>query len=180
MPGVVRTRVGYAGGSAENPTYRNLGGHAETIQIDYDPTQISYEDLLKVFWASHSPTAQPYSRQYASIVFYHDDEQKRAAIETKERQATERGNPIYTEVVPFTAFHLAEEYHQKYRLRSSPQFMDEFRAMYPDPNDLVNSTAAARVNGYLSGYGTSEALEAELDSLGLSAEAGEKLLKRVP
>ena len=68
---MIRTRVGYAGGTTNNPTYRALGDHAETIQVDYDPTQISYEELLEAFWTSHSPTSRPWSRQYASIIFYH-------------------------------------------------------------------------------------------------------------
>lgn len=71
---MIRTRVGYAGGSKENPTYYSLGDHSETIQIDYDPTQISYGQLLEVFWNSHNPTYEPWSRQYMSIIFYHSED----------------------------------------------------------------------------------------------------------
>ena len=171
----MRTRVGYAGGTAENPTYRNLGDHTETIQIDYDPTQISYHELLDLFWDSHDPTRPAWSRQYMSIIFFHNDEQKKLAIETKERQEVKTGRKVSTEIVPIPAFYLAEAYHQKYSLRNNGGFMAEFRAIYPDDAGFVASTAAARVNGYLGGNGTLEALRSELASLGLSPEASQEL-----
>jgi peptide-methionine (S)-S-oxide reductase len=167
--------VGYTGGPEPHPTYRDLGSHSETIQIDYDPTQITYEQLLDVFWSNHSPTSRPYSRQYASIIFTHDDEQERLALETKAREGVERGQTIYTEIVPFTKFWLAEDYHQKHALRQNRDLMAQFTAMYPDPNDFVNSTAAARVNGYVGGHGALAQFEAEIDDLGLSAEARQYL-----
>ena len=172
---MVRTRVGYAGGTTQDPTYRSIGDHSETIQIEYDPTQVSYADLLGVFWESHNPTSRPFSRQYMSIIFYHNEEQKRLALETKEREAGARGT-IYTEIVPASQFYLAEDYHQKYRLRQARDLMREFKAIYPREEDFVNSTAAARVNGYLGGHGTSAVLAAELDDLGLSPAGGERLL----
>ena len=172
---MVRTRVGYAGGAKENPTYYSLGDHAETIQIDYDPARISYAELLDLFWAAHSPTSRPWSSQYASIIFYHDAEQKRLAEESHEREAARRGAPIYTEIEPFTRFYLAEDYHQKYRLRGDRALLAEFQAIYPDLDGLVASTAAARVNGYLGGNGSLAQLEAEIDELGLSPEAQARL-----
>jgi len=175
---VVRTRVGYAGGSSNNPTYYNLDGHSETIQIDYDPTKIAYEDLLEVFWDSHHPTAQPYSRQYMSIVFYHTEEQRRLAIESKEREESRLGRNIVTEIIPFSDFYLAEDYHQKYYLRQEADLLTELRAIYPKIEDFISSTAVARLNGYVSGYGTPETLEEELSSLGLS-EAGQKRLLEI-
>jgi len=172
---VVRTRVGYAGGSSSNPTYYNLDGHSETIQIDYDPTKVTYEELLEVFWDSHYPTAQPWSRQYMSIVFYHNEEQRRLAIESKELEQSQLGRDIATEIIPFSAFYLAEDYHQKYYLRQEAGLVRELIAIYPDISDFIDSTAVARLNGYVGGYGTPETLEKELNSLGLS-EAGEKSL----
>ena len=173
---MVRTRVGYAGGSKEDPTYYNLGDHSETIQIDYDPRQISYEELLNIFWESHRPT-RPTSRQYASIIFYHDDDQKQLALATKAREETKQGGAIHTEISPYTAFYLAEGYHQKYRLRQVEDLVFAFSAIYSDLGDFVNSTATARVNGYLGGNGTLEQLEREIDQLGLSPEEREKLLE---
>jgi len=176
---VVRTRVGYAGGTTENPTYYHLGDHTETVQIEYDPTQVSYQELLDVFWAGHDPTRPAASRQYASIIFYHNEEQRRLAQESKERQEARCGCRLYTEIVPATEFYQAEDYHQKYRLQQSSEFMSEFKAIYPDNSDFVNSTAAARVNGYLGGYGTLADLQAEIDGLDLSPAARQRLLDMV-
>ena len=84
MPGIVRTRVGYAGGTTVNPTYRNIGDHAETIQIDFDPTVMTYEELLATFWASHNPIRLKLRRQYMSAIFYHDASQRDAALASKD------------------------------------------------------------------------------------------------
>jgi peptide-methionine (S)-S-oxide reductase len=113
-----------------------------------------------------------------SIIFYHDEEQKRLALETRSREAANRNARLYTEIVPYTEFYLAEDYHQKYRLQHEQDLMGEFRVIYAETADFVNSTAAARVNGYLAGYGTSEALEEEIDMLGLS-EAGVTKLRQI-
>jgi peptide-methionine (S)-S-oxide reductase len=176
---VIRTHVGYTGGTTENPTYYNLDGHTETVQIEYDPSRISYQELLDVFWTGHNPARQASSRQYASIVFYHNEDQRRLAQASKEQYETQCDCQVYTEIVPAATFYLAEDYHQKYQLRQSPTFMDVFADIYPDPVDFVNSTAAARVNGYLGGYGTLANLQAEIDDLGLSPEAQEALLEIV-
>ena len=175
---MVRTRVGYAGGTKENPTYMSLGDHSETIQIDYDPTRISYAELLEIFWQSHNCTSRAYSRQYMSIIFYHDEEQRKLAEESREREEARRGVPIVTEIKPASGFTLAEDYHQRYRLQGTPYLIEEFQSMYPD-GGWVDSTAAARINGYLAGYGSQSELSTGLDSLGLSPEAGEQLLRTV-
>jgi len=175
---VVHTRVGYAGGNSDDPTYYNLDGHSETIQIDYDPSKVTYEQLLEVFWDSHHPTAQPWSRQYMSIVFYHNDEQRQMANSSKEREEARLGRNIVTELIPFSGFYLAEDYHQKYYLRQEPVLVKELSAIYPDNSDFMDSTAVARVNGYVGGYGTSETLEKDLNSLGLS-EAGQMRLVKI-
>ena len=179
MPGVIRTRVGYAGGTTANPTYRDIGDHSEAIRVEYDPSRVSYEELLDVFWSSHNPTSRPWSRQYASILFYHGEDQEKRALEGKAREQQERESEVWTEVVPAGVFTLAEDYHQKYNLRNRSYAMDEFQAIYPDGRAFVDSTAAARVNGYLGGYGTSEQLDREWPDLGLSPEASEKLLQFV-
>jgi peptide-methionine (S)-S-oxide reductase len=174
MPGVIRTRVGYAGGTIADPTYRNIGDHTETVQIDYDPSRVSYEKLLEVFWTSHSPRSPSFSRQYADILFYHNEEQKQAALKFKAREATK--GKVYTEIIPAGPFYIAEDYHQKYYLRGQRELLQEFQAIYPDAADLTDSTAAARINGFLAGYGTLDQLEAEIDSYGLSSGGKEKLL----
>jgi peptide-methionine (S)-S-oxide reductase len=172
---VVRTRVGYAGGTTPSPNYGNIGDHSETIEIKYDPTRITYEKLLEIFWDSHNPATRPYSRQYMSIIFYHTDEQRQLAEASKERQEAEHGRPLFTEIVPARAFTPAEDYHQKYALQHEPQLFAELKAIYPRMEDLVASTAAARTNGYLDGYGSEEQFLAEINDLGLS-DAGRRLL----
>ena len=175
----MRTRVGYSGGTKKNPTYHDLGDHSETIEMDFDPTQISYEKLLEVFWQAHDPTSRSWSRQYKAAVFFHNDAQEKLAIETRDREAVTKKNKILTEILPFTGFYLAEGYHQKYYLRQKTELMREFAAMYSDDGDFINSTAAARVNGYVAGYGTYAMLLTEISSLGLSPEATKKLMDQV-
>jgi methionine-S-sulfoxide reductase len=171
--------VGYAGGTKESPTYHSLGDHTETIQIDYDPSQISYNDLLNIFWRNHNPSSRAWSRQYMAAVFYHNDEQKKLAEESRGREASKRDKRIQTQILPFTAFYRAEDYHQKYRLRRERHLLQEFERIYPADGDLVDSTAAARVNGYLGGHGTAGELKTDLNRLGLSAEGGRYLLRIV-
>ena len=167
--------MGYAGGTTANPTYNDLGDHTETLQIDYDPERITYEQLLTVFWRSHSPTMPVWSRQYMSIVFAHSDAQQRLAESTRRHEAEASGRTIHTEIVPAGTFYLAEDYHQKYYLRGHRELLDEYRAIYPALGDLVDSTAVARVNGYVGGHGDRAQLEVELSRLGLS-EAGQQRL----
>lgn len=146
------------------------------MEVDFDPSRISYADLLDVFWSAHRPTSRPFSRQYMSAILTHDDEQLRIAEESRDRLAVSVGT-MYTRIAPLERFHLAEEYHQKYRLRSASALYREMREYYPDESDFRDSTAAARLNGYLDGNGTRDGLEAEIDSYGLSA-VGQDLLRR--
>lgn len=140
---------------------------------------ISYADLLEVFWQAHSAASPTYSRQYASLILYGNDDQRRIAEESKRAEEERSGATLRTEILPLTSFYLAEDYHQKYELRSNPVLLHAFASVYPDPAQLMNSTAAARVNGYLSAFGTRERLEAEREALGLPAEAYEELARRV-
>jgi len=163
----------------KDPTYHSLGDHSEAIQIDFDPTQVTYENLLGIFWATHDPAARSWSRQYKAAVFFHNDAQQGLAIETKDREAVRRKTRIFTEILPCKGFYLAEGYHQKYHLRMKPDLMKEFSAMYPDEEGLINSTAAARLNGYVAGYGTYETLLSEVDGFGLSRDGSKKLVDLV-
>ncbi len=99
------------------------------------------------------------------------------AEQSRDRFAAEIGDQVFTQIVPFSEFYLAEAYHQKYRLQQAPDLLEEFRAIYPDDRDFINSTAAARFNGYMGGYGTVAALEAELRGLDLPADTQERLLE---
>lgn len=163
---MVRTRVGYTGGTQPNPTYHNLGDHSETVEVDYDPARISYEELLQVYFASHRPYQPSLSRQYASFIFVHNEEQRRLAEEAKEQEEARLGKKLYVGIVPAGTFYRAEDYHQKYYLQGWRDVAGELRAIYPDFQAFVDSTAAARLNGFLGGNGSRSQLEAELDSLG--------------
>lgn len=176
---MIRTRVGYAGGSTENPTYQRIGDHSETIEIEYDPAAISYEELLAAFWGGHSPSRPSASRQYASMIFYHSEEQRERAISARTAEAERLGTRLYTEIVPFERFYMAEDYHQKYELRRHRKLLQEYESIYPTTEELVRSTAVARVNGYAGGYGTREQLEGEIELLGLSPEGQEELRRTV-
>lgn len=125
IPGVLSTRVGYLGGTLENPTYHDVcsgrTGHAEVVEVTYDPARLTYADLLTVFWENHNPTTlnrqgPDVGEQYRSAIFYHDNEQKAAAEASKterDRSGRYRG-PIVTEITPASTFYQAEDYHQQY------------------------------------------------------------------
>jgi peptide-methionine (S)-S-oxide reductase len=123
LDGVKSVTSGYAGGTQENPTYDEVctghTGHAEVIQIAYDPTKISYERLLEVFWLAHDPTTlnrqgADVGTQYRSAIFYHNERQKVAAEKSKREVAAHFKNPIVTQIAPLKAFYKAEGYHQSY------------------------------------------------------------------
>jgi methionine-S-sulfoxide reductase len=172
---VVRTRVGYCGGTLKDPTYHNLGDHTESIQVDFDPTKLTYGQILDRIWVSHNPCATAWSRQYMSAIFYEGEAQKKAILESKAKMEQKLGRPVKTAILPLTTFWLAEDYHQKYELRSTGDLMKEFKVLFPNEKDFLNSTAAARVNGYIGGQGTAQQLKSEIDLLGLSEEGKKRL-----
>jgi peptide-methionine (S)-S-oxide reductase len=125
VKGVVQTTVGYAGGHTEKPSYKDVcsdtTGHAEAVEVVFDPTVVTYEQLLDTFWSIHDPTTPnqqgpDYGSQYRSVIFYHSPEQESAAVASKDRltKAHRFPRPIVTEIVPAATFWRAEEYHQKY------------------------------------------------------------------
>ncbi len=125
IPGVLSTRVGYLGGTMDNPTYRDVcsgrTGHAEVVEVTYDSDRLTYDDMLTVFWDNHNPTTlnrqgPDIGTQYRSAIFYHDDEQKETAIASKEERehSGKYRNPIVTEITPASTFYEAEDYHQQY------------------------------------------------------------------
>jgi hypothetical protein len=140
---------------------------------------ITCGELLKRFWEGHDPTAGSRSTQYKAAVFYHHDEQKKVAEETRDRIESSQKIKVRTGILPFTRFYVAEAYHQKYGLRSHSDFMKEFRSIYSSDEALMNSTAAARVNGYLSGFGSSAAFQEEIGSFGISPDVQRRLLELV-
>ncbi|MBD3181166.1 peptide-methionine (S)-S-oxide reductase MsrA [Candidatus Poribacteria bacterium] len=125
VEGVASTKVGYTGGHTENPTYKEVcrknTGHAEAVFVEYDPDVVSYEELLDVFWKVHDPTTlnrqgPDIGSQYRSAIFYHNEEQKKAAMESKDmlQKSGKYRRDIVTEITPASTFYKAEDYHQKY------------------------------------------------------------------
>ena len=153
-----------------------MGDHTETVQVDYDPNRISYNQLLDIFWASHRPTSRNWSRQYMNVIFYHDDRQQQVALASKTEIEQQLSRKVKTEVLPLRSFTLAEDYHQKYILKGHRALKDEVTRIYPKHTDLVASTAVARLNGYVDGHGSREQLQREIDLLGLS-ENGRRVLE---
>lgn len=175
MDGVWRTRVGYAGGTTSDPTYRSIGDHTECFQVDFDPGQISYGELLGEFWASHSPTSPGRSTQYQALILTSGDEQHAAALDSRDAIAQRLGKRVHTQVTQLDTFYVAEEYHNKYALKRDRILHAEMEAYYPYPADLRESTAAARLNGYVYGLGSVVRLDGEIGQLGLTPRGEERL-----
>ncbi|SRR5579883_1926502 len=127
-PGVISTRVGYTGGHTEKPTYHDVcsdqTGHAEAVEITFDPEKISYETLLDLFWQNHNPTLMnrqgpDIGSQYRSAIFFHTPEQQKLAIESKNQleKSKKFANPIVTQIIEATGFFPAEDYHQQYLMK---------------------------------------------------------------
>lgn len=123
LPGILSVTSGYAGGQTENPTYEQIGtgktGHAEVVQIEYDPAKISYEKIIDLFWDAHDPTTlnrqgADVGTQYRSIILTANDDEARIAKESRDRAQTKSRSPIVTEIVPLEKFYPAEDYHQDF------------------------------------------------------------------
>ena len=125
LKGVKKTSVGYEGGKLENPSYDDVctdrTGHAEVVQVEYDPSEVSYEELLKVFWDNHNPTTPnqqgpDLGTQYRSVIFFHNPNQEKLARDSKEflEKSGQWPDPLVTQIVPAQTFYRAEEYHQQY------------------------------------------------------------------
>lgn len=125
VPGVTATAVGYAGGKTQNPTYKDVctdaTGHAEVVEVQFDPAQVSYDTLLDIFWENHDPTTKnrqgpDWGSQYRSAIFFHSPEQQKVALASKEKlQVSGKwARPIVTEITPAPEFYPAEDYHQQY------------------------------------------------------------------
>ena len=126
VPGVKDAAVGYMGGDVPNPTYEQVctdrTGHAEVVQVKYDPEEVSYEQLLDTFWEEHHPTQMnrqgpDVGSQYRSVVFFHTPEQQEQAVASKARVQAQSDDPVVTEIVPASDFWRAEEYHQQYLVK---------------------------------------------------------------
>jgi len=157
------------------PTYRSLGDHTETVELEYDVDRTSYSDLLDIFWNNHDPTIMC-SRQYMSVIFYHDDQQKKLAEDSLKSAQSENKSNITTQILPAETFYNAEDYHQKYMLRKHDWLV---KALKLDNKSLITSSTAARINGYVGGYGDEDSFTSERSALELTQEVYDYVLEEV-
>lgn len=148
--GVVRTRVGYAGGTKLDPTYRALGDHTEVVQVEFDPERISYRGLLAVAFREHDPRRQTAKRQYRNLILTADERQR----ETVDEYVADSDFPredIETRIESLDQFYPAEDYHQKYNLRSHAALLSQFEDAGYDETAIRESPAAAKLNAHVTG-----------------------------
>lgn len=147
VPGILKVESGYAGGSVPNPTYDQVctgrTGHAEVIQITYDPAKIGYEKIIDLFWKAHDPTTlnrqgADEGTQYRSIILYQTEEEKKLAEKSKAAAQASFKNPIVTEIVPLTAFYPAEEHHQDF-YKNNPNYPYSRAVIAPKLEHFKNS-----------------------------------------
>ena len=147
--------------------------------MDYNPEEITYEELLQIFFDKHSPEYNVPIRQYMSAIFYHDEKQLESATNALAKEQEKRGIKLFTQILPYEKIYLAENYHQKYYLQLVDLLKSDLRKHYPDFKDFVDSTAAARINGYLKGLGTMDTLMEEIETFGLSEKGKKRLIEIV-
>ena len=181
LRGVIRTRVGYSGGTTSNPTYHEMGDHSETIEIDYDPNMITYSDILNVFWANHYPFKDNYNkgRQYLSMLLYHDEHQKELVTHSRKHWEQQVGSKLETEIAAYSKFFKAEDKHQKYYLKRYPDAIASLSSIYPGQDDLENSTLAARLNGFVKGFGTLAEIKEEVSQWEISERFRSLIIDRI-
>jgi peptide-methionine (S)-S-oxide reductase len=148
LPGVVRTRVGYAGGTTPSPTYEAIGDHSEAVQIEYDPTVTTFEALLAVALEEHDPTDQPRKRQYQHVLFYETEEERGAIENALEGLAVPS---VETRVERLGEFTVAEPYHQKFALRGKRYVTNAFEEAGYGVAEVREPPAAAKLNAVLAG-----------------------------
>ncbi len=149
-----------------DPTYRNMSDHTETIQLDYDPLTISYEELLDEFWSNHRAVQHGYGgRQYMSLLLFHHEKQKTIAKNVKNNWEKQLKVKIETEISPYSMFFIAEDYHQKYYLKRRPSTVETLSPLFPTHEALIHSTLAARLNGFVKGFGTLLAIKKEIEEM---------------
>ena len=147
------------------------------MQVDFDPTQISYEEIVNLFWKSHNPILPSRSSQYKSAIWFANDNQLDVINSTMQPLVAKHERDLTTEVLPLATFYNAEDYHQKYSLQRHRSLMNTFKTMYPAFQGFVDSTAAARLNGFASGRGSQSLFEMEKDTYGFELSELDRLIR---
>ena len=163
--------MGYAGGALRQPTYHQLGEHTEAVEVTFDPRRIGYDQLLDVFWNSFPLGLPPGPSRTRTAVLPTDEAQRVAAEDSKRRVGRATGERLDTEILPGATFWPAERMHQKFNLqRAHPELVRELAEAAGGLDAFLASTAAARLNAYVSGFASDEALEAAARELGWQVE----------
>ena len=176
--GIWRTSVGYAGGRDPSPSYDDTGDHTEAVKVEYDPTVISYGQLLELFLLWHRPLENPFSSRHASRIFVKNEAEKRLAQAAMDRYEFCMGTPVRTQTAVFRNFSRAENWCQKYFLRTAHWLMMELEQFYPDEESFIRSTLAMRLNGFL-GHQTSIGCLPDAMELYDLSERAVHILKRI-
>lgn len=170
-PGVVRSRVGYMGGVVPNPTYKAIADYTETTQIEFDPTIVTYEDLLQMFWDGHN-AFRPASTQYSSFIFVHDEEQRAAAQASYEAAQKEHGQKPATVIREATDFYTGEFYHTHYYIQRYRELtaalaavdgIDDLSSCSVDA--FSDSPVVSKMNAYVGGFGSRRQMEEDIKTL---------------
>ena len=173
--GVVATRVGFSGGTLTNPDYSAIGDHVETVEVLFDPGKTSYQALLRHFWKNHNSRAKPIFRQYASAIFYVDEEQMSIAKFERSKWQAETGEErVLTAVLEANPFYPADESHQKYYLQQDRTLLN---SLPEDPNRL-ETLLANKLNAVSGRAGDRASLETDLGQLGIDTKAQDLLFRR--
>jgi len=169
---VIRTRVGYTGGKSKDPSYRNMMDHTESVQLEFDPAQISYDKLLSLFWKGHSPICRS-SAQYKSGIWFHNPEQEKKAKESMIEQEKKLSRKVYTDIESAATFYIAEDYHQKFEMQRYKNILQILK--FGSLKEMIDSPLATKLNGYYGGHGSMEQIMVEITKSGLNEEAKSKL-----
>lgn len=178
LPAVLRTQVGYAGGKSAAPTYWKKGEHIETVQVVFDPAQTGFPELLQHFLRWHQPAKPAWKRDYASAIIVQNEQQYALAREVLAGWKQQHRQKPQTLLLPFHPFFPAEKRQQKYYLRKQPALMEEVRPLFFSFEAFARSTAAARLNSFLAGYGDSESMERALSQLNLPEKTKNRLIEK--
>jgi peptide-methionine (S)-S-oxide reductase len=179
LPGITRTRTGFAGGTTDNPHTRHAGDHTEVVDIEFDPEIVSLETILNVFWSSHNPVNINNYRErlYQSLVLYRDPAQ-REVIQAVMKSREERGNGMPdTEVASYAGFYPSEARNQKFYLKRFPDAIAKLKTLFAADEELADSMLAARLNGLAKGYTNMEKIIEEIRTWPISAEEQEAIIR---
>jgi peptide-methionine (S)-S-oxide reductase len=154
-----------------------MGDHTESIQVEFDPNRISYERLLEIFWEEHDAQRSSLKRQYRSVIFYHNEQQRQAAEKSKADYEAKIKGTVRTTIEPFKMFYCAENYHQKFYLQKYSKVIEALGL--EETEDYIASTVAAKLNGYVNGRGNPEDFKKELPTFDLPIDVENKIRRVV-